>query len=188
MRKQFQVQTDQLLKVLHGAQDWHVQITNVVERLEQAFAERKTVFVAGNGGSATLAQHFSDEMVGRYRTARPPLPVIALTADSAVLTCIANDFGFESIFSRQIEALGRAGDVLLVFSTSGDSENLRQAIAQGQKQKLTSIAFTGKRGRLITAADMTVIAPSDEPPRIQELHLHAIHLMCEAFEPESFDT
>ena len=188
MHDNFKFQTEQLLESLHDATNWHQQISKTIGYLKEAFLQQKKVLVAGNGGSATLAQHFTDEMVGRYRVSRPPLPVIALTADSAVLTCIGNDFGFEHIFSRQVEALGQAGDVLLVFSTSGKSEKLLRAVTQAKKQKLNTVAFTGKQSQLAEETLCAVTAPSDDPPRIQELHLHAIHLICETFEPRPTGT
>jgi D-sedoheptulose 7-phosphate isomerase len=181
MYENFQSQSRQLQASLQDTSRWYEQISKTVDYIEQAFSQKKKVFVAGNGGSATLAQHFADEMVGRYRTNRPPLPVIALTADTAVLTCIGNDFGFEDVFSRQVEALGQAGDVLLVFSTSGKSPNLLRAVRQARQNKLITLAFTGSKSRMEDAT-YTVAAPSEDPPRIQELHLHAIHLICELFE------
>ncbi|MDG2408630.1 MAG: SIS domain-containing protein [Pirellulales bacterium] len=183
MHEKFISQTEALRESLHDATGWYQQISKTTELIQFAFSQQKKVLVAGNGGSATIAQHFADEMVGRYRTNRPPLPIIALTADSAVLTCIGNDFGFEEIFSRQVEALGQAGDVLLIFSTSGTSKNLLRAVRQATQQKVTTIAFTGSKSQ-IEQASYTVAAPSEDPPRIQELHLHAIHLICESFESE----
>ncbi|NIP84069.1 MAG: SIS domain-containing protein, partial [Planctomycetales bacterium] len=141
-----------------------------------------TVYVAGNGGSATLAAHLADEMVGRYLADRRPYPVVALTADSAVLTCIANDYGFDHVYARQIEALARPGDVLVAFSTSGNSANILAACRQAQAQGVTVIGFSGPDGQLADLADLAVVAPVGATARIQELDLHAIHLICEAFE------
>ncbi|MBC19056.1 MAG: phosphoheptose isomerase [Planctomycetaceae bacterium] len=185
MQKKFKSQTDQLHASLLDAEQWHRQLAETVQCLKQAFTKRKKVLVAGNGGSATIAQHFADEMVGRYRMSRPPYPVIALTADSAVLTCIGNDFSFQDIFSRQVQALGEAGDVLLVFSTSGKSENLLRAVRQASQQNMLIVAFTGNKFPLEESVSCAVTVPSEDPPRIQELHLHAIHLICETFEPDS---
>jgi D-sedoheptulose 7-phosphate isomerase len=185
MRQAFEDQSGHLRSTLADLSDWHAQIARAVEKLRATFANGKKVLVAGNGGSATLAQHFSDEMVGRYRAPRPPLPVVALTADSAVLTCIGNDFGFEHIFSRQIEAIGQEGDLLIVFSTSGESPNITRAREQAQSQQMTVIAFTGPNGTLAQEADLAVISPAQNSPRIQELNLHAVHLICETFEPDS---
>ena len=188
MRDNFESQTNQLIEALRDTSTWHQQLNEVIEHLKSVFSSGHKVLVAGNGGAAAVAQHLTDEMVGKYRESRPPLPVATLTADGAVLTCIANDFGFQSVFARQVEALGQPGDILIVLSTSGESENLFRAIAEAKMKKMTSIAFTGARGSLARKADLAVVAPSDAPPRIQELHLHAIHLICEKFEPASNDS
>lgn len=166
---------------------FHHQVEAVARVLKTAFTAGKKVLVAGNGGSATLAQHLSDEMVGRYKTNRPAYPVIALTADSAVLTCIGNDFGFENVFKRQVEALGQTGDVFIGYSTSGNSQNIILAAQQAKQQGLTVVAFTGQAGQLKDLADHVVISPATTTNRIQELDLHAVHLLCEAFEPENAD-
>ncbi len=181
-QSQFVRQSDELSFALAQGGGWHEQIGRVVERLRVAFLADRKVYVVGNGGSATLAQHLADEMVGRYRADRRPYPVVALTADSAVLTCIANDFGYEEIFARQIEALGRPGDVLIAFSTSGSSTNILAACRQAKEQRMTVIGFSGAEGQLRDLADLAVVSPAQSTPRIQELDLHAIHLICEAFE------
>ena len=183
MHDDLRQQTERLRESLDQTDAWHAEIAEVIETLGRAFERRATVYVAGNGGSATLAQHLSDEMVGRYRTNRPPLPVVALTADSAVLTCIGNDFGFEEVFRRQIEALGRRGDVLVVFSTSGTSQNIIAACRQARQQGLTTVGFSGAAGDVKDLVDVAVVSPATDTARIQELDLHAIHLICEAFEP-----
>ena len=185
MRDTFKNQTGRLIRALTEATEMHQQIAQVVDQLRTVFTQGGKILVAGNGGSATLAQHLSDEMVGRYRMSRPPLPVIALSADTAVLTCIGNDFGFEQIFARQVEALGQKGDVLLLFSSSGRSPNILAAAEQARSQQITVISFCGEDGPLKSLADIAVVPNSTDPPRIQELNLHAIHLICEAFDPES---
>ena len=183
MHTNLKLQTEQLRTSLADVDAWHDQIDETIRCLKQTFSRQNKVLVAGNGGSATIAQHFADEMVGRYRTKRIPYPVIALTADSAVLTCIGNDFGFEDIFLRQVQALGQPKDVLIVFSTSGKSENLLRAVRQASQQEMIILGFTGSKSQ-IESVSHAVTVPSNDPPRIQELHLHAIHLICEAFEPE----
>jgi D-sedoheptulose 7-phosphate isomerase len=184
MNDVFKHHSQQLRTALGDLTVWHEQIARVVERLRSAFDSDHTVYVAGNGGSATLAQHLSDEMVGRYQSDRSPLPVVALTADSAVLTCIGNDYGFDDVFRRQIEALGREGDVLVAFSTSGNSSNILTACRQAAEQGMTVIGFSGPSGQLRDLAEIAVVSPATTTARIQELDLHAIHLICEAFEPE----
>ena len=183
MHTNLKLQTEQLRTSLAEVDAWHEQIDETIRCLKQTFSRQNKVLVAGNGGSATIAQHFADEMVGRYRTNRIPYPVVALTADSAVLTCIGNDFGFEDIFLRQVQALGQPKDVLIVFSTSGKSENLLRAVRQASQQEMIILGFTGSKSQ-IESVSHAVTVPSNDPPRIQELHLHAIHLICEAFEPE----
>lgn len=179
----FRKHADELRAALGGLDAWHEQVGQVVQLIRKAFADGHIVYAAGNGGSATLAQHLSDEMVGRYRSNRAPLPVVALTADSAVLTCIGNDFGFEHVFRRQIEALGKRGDVLIAYSTSGNSPNILAACRQAQSQGIRVCGFSGPQGQLKDIADVAVVSPATTTARIQELDLHAIHLICEAFEP-----
>ncbi len=181
----YQQHTNDLQTALQAAAKWHAQINEVTLVVRAAFAAGNKVLVAGNGGSATLAEHLSDEMVGRYKSNRPPYPVIALTADSAVLTCIGNDFGFENIFKRQVEALGKQGDVFIGFSTSGNSANILLAAEQALAQGLTIVAFTGQTGKLKDIADYAIVSPATTTNRIQEMDLHAVHLLCEAFEPEN---
>lgn len=179
----FEEETKDLRKALQKLEPFHFALEEVAEVLTRAFDAGHTVYVAGNGGSATQAQHLSDEMVGRYKTNRRPYPVVALTADSAVLTCIGNDFGFDQIFSRQVEALGREGDVFIGLSTSGESKNILAAAKEAKKNGMTVIAITGEKGTFKDMADYVISAPAKSTARIQELHLHAIHLLCEAFEP-----
>lgn len=174
-----------LKNALANLESWHQQILTVTRQLREVFAAGKKVLVAGNGGSATLAQHLSDEMVGRYHANRPAYPVIALTADSAVITCIGNDYGYDQVFSRQVEALGQEGDVFIGYSTSGNSANIIKAVEQARDQGLTTIAFTGQSGQLKDLVDYAVISPATTTNRIQELDLHALHLICEAFEPDN---
>jgi D-sedoheptulose 7-phosphate isomerase len=185
MKEIFAQHTKELQAALSKTDSWYAQLEVVVRELKTAFANGKKVYVAGNGGSATLAQHLSDEMVGRYKADRMPYPVIALTADSAVITCIGNDFGFEHIFSRQLTALGQAGDIFIAYSTSGNSANILAAAEEARNVGMTVVAFTGQEGKLKHLADFVVISPATSTARIQELDLHAIHLMCEAFEPET---
>ncbi len=186
MNKIFQQHTAELKKALENTTDYHAQLERVVRQLKECFAKDKTVYVAGNGGSATLAQHLSDEGLGRYKSNRQPYPFVALTADSAVLTCIGNDFGYEEVFSRQLEALGREGDIFIAFSTSGNSANILNACLTAHERGMTVIAFTGAKGKLREIADLVVTSPGKNTARIQELDLHAIHLIFEMLEPENY--
>ena len=184
MKEIFEKHSRELQEVLGNLGDFHAQVQAVAEHLQEAFLKDKKVLVAGNGGSAAEAQHFSDEMVGRYKEDRPAYPVIALTADGAVITCIGNDYGFEDVFARQVEALGNEGDVFIGLTTSGTSKNILKAAEIARDKGMTVIAMTGPKGTFKDMADFAIVSPSETGPRMQELHLHAIHLICELFEPQ----
>jgi len=141
------------------------------------------ILTCGNGGSATDAAHLAEELIGRFKGDRVSLPSVNLAADGSVLTCIANDYGFEEVFARQVEGLGRPGDVLVAFTTSGRSENLNRALRRAKERGLTTIALTGKNGGDSRAlADIAVHVASDETERIQEIHTFALHCICDAAE------
>jgi D-sedoheptulose 7-phosphate isomerase len=163
--------------------EFHAQVQRAAVIIEETFRTGGTVLVCGNGGSAAEAQHFSDEMLGRYKTNRPSYPVVSLTADSAAITCIGNDFGFDDVFARQVDGLGKAGDVLVALSTSGTSRNILRAVERAREKNMKVVALTGRKGTLRERADVAIESPSDTTARIQELHLHAIHLLSEFFEP-----
>lgn len=182
MKDLFAEQTAELAHVVSNLGSFHGQVEKVARLLHETFEHGGTVYVAGNGGSAAEAQHFSDEMVGRYKGDRTAYPVIALTADSAVVTCIGNDFGFDSVFQRQIEALGKQGDVFIGLTTSGTSKNILLAAEAARDRGMTVVAFTGERGSFKDTADCALVVPTQVGARMQELHLHAIHLICETFE------
>jgi D-sedoheptulose 7-phosphate isomerase len=155
----------------------------IVKRLH----EGRTVYACGNGGSATDSMHLCEELIGRYRGERRPLPAVSLNTDTSVLTCIANDYGYDCIFSRQIESLGKENDILVGFSTSGQSENIRQAFETARKQGVTTILLTGKDGGVIRSiADHCIIIPSDNTARIQELHTFILHAWLELVENEDW--
>lgn len=155
----------------------------MVERLRTG----NTVFACGNGGSATDSMHLCEELVGRYRGDRRPLPAVSLNTDTSVLTCIANDYGYDVIFSRQIETLGKAGDILVGFSTSGNSENIYQAFEAAKAKGVTTILLGGKDGGKIKAiADHSIIVPSENTARIQELHTFILHNWLEHVEVEDW--
>jgi len=157
--------------------------TLIVDRLKRG----KTIFACGNGGSATDSMHLCEELVGRYRDNRRPLPAVSLNTDSSVLTCIGNDYGFDAIFSRQIEALGKEDDVLVGFSTSGNSENIANAFEKACSKGVTTILLSGKDGGKIKAiADHLIIIPSDNTARIQELHTFILHAWLELVENQDW--
>lgn len=144
------------------------------------------VIAFGNGGSAAEAQHFTAELVGRYRVDRPPLAAVSLTTDSAALTSIGNDYGFEQIFSRQLLAIAKAGDVAIAMSTSGNSPNVLAALESARTLGLATIGLTGKSGgKLRNLVDVCLSAPSDCTARIQEVHTLIVHLIC-GFVEEAF--
>ena len=141
------------------------------------------VLACGNGGSAADAQHLVAELVGRFREERRALPAIALTADTAILTAVGNDYGYECVFARQLEALAQAGDVLLAFSTSGNSPNVIRAAETARGRGCPVVAFTGAGGGALAGhADLLVKAPSTVVARIQEIHTLCIHVICEALD------
>ncbi len=141
------------------------------------------VLSCGNGGSAGDAQHFSSEMLNRFEMERPGLPAVALTTDSSTLTSIANDYSYEQVFSKQVSALGQHGDILLAISTSGNSDNVNRAIESAHDREMQVIALSGKQGgdmaTLLTANDIEIRVPSESTARIQEVHLLAIHCICD---------
>ena len=142
-----------------------------------------TIFFCGNGGSAVDSQHLAGELVGRFRKERSPISAVAVTANSAIITAIANDYDFSRIFSRQIEALGRPGDVLVAISTSGNSSNVLKAVETARDISMGTIGFTGKAGcALSDITDICVQASSDETSHIQEALLVAGHAICDAVE------
>ncbi len=182
-------ETDELRAALpHAGSEFHAQVKAAARLLTDTFAAGGKVLVCGNGGSAAEAQHFSDEMLGRYRQNRRSYPVIALTADGAALTCIGNDFGFTEIFARQVEGLGNTGDLLIGISTSGNSRNVLRAVEAAKAKAMRVIALTAPQGKLRELADVAIESPSVNTARIQELHLHAIHLLSEYFEDETTET
>jgi len=145
----------------------------------------RTTFAFGNGGSATQAQHFVAELVVRYKDDRPALAAVALTADIAILTACANDYDFSVIFARQIEALGKPGDVAVGFTTSGKSPNVLKALEAAKARGLATIMLTGEKGRAEAARwDVGVVVPSTETAHVQELHLAALHLICRFVDEE----
>jgi D-sedoheptulose 7-phosphate isomerase len=145
-------------------------------------AGHKALFF-GNGGSAADAQHLAAEFLGRYLQRRAPLPALALNANSSAVTAIGNDYGFEEVFARQLEALAAPGDVAVGISTSGNSPSVLQAITRARRLGLFTIALTGASGgRLVGLADISIRVPSEETPRIQECHILAGHALCDAVE------
>ena len=158
-------------------------VTRAAAAIGDAFAQGGRLFVFGNGGSAADAQHMAAEMVGRFARERRALPALALTTDTSVLTSVANDYNFERVFVRQIEALGRSGDVAFGISTSGDSANVLRAIEAAKAGRLQTVALTGRDGGLIgAAAEIHINVPDASTARVQEVHRTLIHAICELVE------
>jgi D-sedoheptulose 7-phosphate isomerase len=156
------------------------QIGAAVRLLDEAIAAGGTVFLCGNGGSASAAQHLAAELVGRFKRERAPIRAIALNADTATLTALANDYDFERIFSRQIEALARPGDLLIAISTSGNSPNVCAAAMTARRMGCQTLALTGANGKkLASLCDESILVPAERTARIQEIHIIIAHLWCE---------
>ena len=143
----------------------------------------KKILIFGNGGSAADAQHIAAELVGRYKTDRRGLPAIALTTDTSALTAIANDFGYKRVFERQVEALANEGDLLIALSTSGNSSNVNRALKLGREMGCKTIGLSGKEGGKMNAlCDLNIVVPSEDTPRIQEMHIMIGHILCQAID------
>jgi D-sedoheptulose 7-phosphate isomerase len=143
----------------------------------------KRIFICGNGGSAADAQHFAAELTGRFEKERRGWPAVALTTDTSALTAIGNDYGFEHIFSRQLEAIGQAGDLLVAISTSGNSKNVIKAVEYARHHKIHTIGLLGRDGgQLAQLVDLPLIIPVNSTARIQEAHILMLHLICEGLE------
>ncbi len=155
----------------------------IADAIASALRGGHKLLIAGNGGSAADAQHIAAEIVGRYKKDRPAYAAIALTTDTSALTAIGNDYGFEHIFSRQVEGLGRRGDVLLAITTSGRSPNILAALKAARSQGLVTIGFTGAKGAGMAAAcDHLLIVPTDDTPVIQQIYMAFAHGICDAIE------
>jgi len=156
------------------------QIVECAETIFGALMSGNKILICGNGGSAADAQHIAAEFVGRYETERIALPVVALTTDTSALTALGNDYGFERIYARQVEALARPGDVLIAISTSGNSPNIISAVMSGRKSGCQVIGLTGANGKkLASLCDLCVLIPAERTARIQEAHITVGHIWCE---------
>lgn len=166
------------------------QIAAAGDLLVQSLLSEGKIMACGNGGSAADAQHFSSELINRFEAERPALPAIALTTDSSAITSIANDYQYDEIFSRQIQALGRETDVLLAISTSGQSPSIVQAIEAAHEREMLVIALTGKDGGLVAKSlseeDIELRVPASQTARIQESHITIIHALCDLIDHQLF--
>jgi len=165
------------------AQDCGESIVDAAALIAQCLRSGGKLLLFGNGGSAADAQHLAAEFVGRFQMERHPLPAIALTTDSSILTAVGNDYGFEQIFARQVQALGRSGDVAIGISTSGNSSNVTGAIKQAAKQDLKTIGLAGRDGgSLAKCVDISITVRSSNTARVQECHITIGHILCELVE------
>ena len=158
-------------------------LLDVIKSVSHAFESGNKVFFFGNGGSAADAQHLAAEFVNRYVMDRPPLPAIALTTDTSILTSVSNDLAFDEIFAKQLRALGKEGDVAMGISTSGNSPNIIKAFEVAKEMGMKRVALTGNNGGVISKmADFSLVVPSTSTPRIQEAHILIGHILCEMVE------
>ncbi len=167
--------------------DNHRDISNCIEKItkeiKKTFKNKKTIFFAGNGGSAAECEHIAGELVGRYKKNRKPYKAISLTTDTSVITCIANDFGYDKIFARQLQGLGQKGDLLIAFSTSGNSKNIANVLKMAKNLNIKSICLLGNKGGLCkNLSNYSYIVPSNSTANIQEVHHLIGHIFCSLVE------
>lgn len=187
--------SDSIRHSLHAASELHQQLTELaaplekaVEHLVRAYRNTGKLIVFGNGGSAADAQHIAAEMLGKFRLKRRALPAIALTTNTSALTAIGNDFGYEEIFSRQLEAWAQRGDVVIGITTSGASPNVLRALSAARELGAIAVAMTGNTTeRIAPLSDILLSVPSDDTPRIQEVHILLGHILCEETERRYFE-
>ena len=157
-----------------------IELNRASELFCSTLASKNTIFWCGNGGSASESSHLATELIGRFKENRIPLPSVSLNADTTAITCIANDFGYDEIYARQIQGLSKQGDLLIVLSTSGKSVNILRALEQAKQSGVTTIALLGKGGGpCMEVADISIVVPGSETARIQAVHLLIGHTLCE---------
>ena len=160
-------------------------IEQAAEQLSACLRQGGKILICGNGGSAADSQHFAAELVGRFLRERRAIPAVALTTDTSILTAVGNDYGYLEIFSRQINALGQNGDTLIALSTSGNSDNILQAVTAARSRQMTTIGLTGAKGdKLASSVDTIIKVPAQTSPRIQEIHIFILHYWAEYIETD----
>jgi len=182
--------SDSIQTKINAADTLPASIAQGGDIMVSALLNGKKILACGNGGSAADSQHFSAELLNRFERERPSLPAIALTTDTSTLTSIANDYNYVDVFSKQIKALGQAGDVLLAISTSGNSKNVIKAIEAAHEKQMLVLSLTGKNGGKIadclSPKDIEIRVPAEKTSRIQEVHLLVIHCLCDMIDTELF--
>jgi len=176
-----------VITAIRASESLRQQIQTAAEQISAAFRRGNKVLLAGNGGSAADAQHIAGEFVSRFMYDRPGLPAFALTTDTSVMTAIGNDYGYEKLFARQVQAVGMKGDIFWTYSTSGKSPNVLLAMKEARAAGLYTIGFTGQRGWADAGlCDLSIEVPSTETPKIQEGHALIGHIVCGLVEAEMF--
>ena len=171
------------LDVFDDLKDHYEKIIHYSNKMCHALENNGKIFFCGNGGSSSDSQHLAAEFTGRFKKDRKPLPAIALNADTAAITCIANDFGYDQVFSRQLEALGNSSDILIAISTSGNSPNVINAVKKSKEKNIYSIGLIGKDGgKLLNLCDSCITVKSNDTARIQEAHIFIGHILCTLIE------
>ena len=172
---------------IYNNEDLLNKIEDVAKKCVELYRGDKKTILAGNGGSAADAQHIAAELVGRYGFDRPSIPSLALTTDTSNLTAIGNDYGYNQVFSRQLDGMGQSGDIFIGISTSGNSQNIINAFEVAKKKNILSVALVGKDGgQMAKMADIALVVPSQSTPRIQESHILIGHIICDIIEKEIF--
>tara|TARA_B100000941_G_C28335778_1_gene464035 strand:+ start:93 stop:683 length:591 start_codon:yes stop_codon:yes gene_type:complete len=179
--------TVDLLQDLINYDDYIFNIQKASQLIVDSISDNHTIYLAGNGGSAAQSQHFAAELVSRFNFDRNPLPAIALTTDTSVITAVSNDYGYEKVFERQLAGLAKKGDVFIGFSTSGTSKNILNCFKKAREMKLPSIGISGASGMKESRPDILISIPSQNTPLIQEIHCISSHLICDIVEKAIFN-
>ncbi|MBI96760.1 phosphoheptose isomerase [bacterium] len=179
--------TMDLLRDLINLDDYIFNIQEASQLIVDSISSNHTIYLAGNGGSAAQSQHFAAELVSRFNFDRNPLPAVALTTDTSVLTAVSNDYGYEKVFERQLAGLAQKGDVFIGFSTSGTSKNILNCFKKAREMKLSSIGISGEVGMKESRPDILISIPSQNTPLIQEIHCITSHLICDIVEKTIFN-
>lgn len=184
IKKEFESHLQTIQEVLETSKE---DLASASKMVVDALKNGNKILLCGNGGSAADAQHFAAELTGRYKTERKGLPAIALTTDTSAITAIGNDYGYNRVFDRQVEALASSGDILIGISTSGNSDNVISALNLAKKMNCVTIGLTGKSGGAMNeVCDLNLVIPSCDTPRIQEMHILFIHCICQIID-ENFN-